>query len=145
MLLVEAQVQENRCAASTKAFKKTRRKPPRRSSGEAQDFAYNPRAWWKRKRKEGTNMVTLTVDTHQFVVRLKKAGIQEKEAEAIAEVVRDAQASADLATKQDLSVVEARLEARMAETKAELVKWVVSVGVLQTAMIGALLLKLIPN
>lgn len=90
-------------------------------------------------------MVTLTVDTHQFVVRLKKAGIQEKEAEAIAEVVRDAQASADLATKQDLSVVEARLEARMAETKAELVKWVVSVGVLQTAMIGALLLKLIPN
>jgi hypothetical protein len=102
--------------------------------------------------RERTDMVTLTIDTHQFVVRLKKAGIQEKEAEAIAEVVRDAQANADLATKQDLSVVEARLEARMArlearmaETKAELVKWVVSVGVLQTAMIGALLLKLIPN
>jgi hypothetical protein len=33
----------------------------------------------------------------------------------------------------------------IAETKAELVKWIVSVGVLQTAIIGALLMKLIPG
>jgi uncharacterized protein (DUF111 family) len=90
-------------------------------------------------------MATLTVDTHQFVQRLKKAGIQEAEAEAIAEVVRDAQANADLATKQDLSIIEARLETKMAEMKADLIKWVVSVGVLQIALIAALLMKLLPT
>jgi predicted phage gp36 major capsid-like protein len=79
----------------------------------------------------------LTFDTLQFVQRLKKAGIQDVEAEA----VRDAQANADIATKRDIAV----LETRIAETKAELIKWVVSVGVLQTAMIGALLMKLIPG
>ncbi|GHU37257.1 hypothetical protein AGMMS50256_34970 [Betaproteobacteria bacterium] len=99
-------------------------------------------------------MAAITFDTLQFVQRLKKAGVKEPEAEAIAEAVRDVQASADvatkqdlanLATKQDLASVEAKLEVKIAETKADLVKWVVSVGVLQTAMIGALLLKLIPN
>jgi hypothetical protein len=88
-------------------------------------------------------MATLTVDTHQFIKRLKNAGIQETEAEAIAEVVRDAQANADLATKQDLSIIEAKLETKMAEMKADLIKWVVSVGVLQTALIAALLMKLL--
>jgi hypothetical protein len=97
-------------------------------------------------------MATITIDTLQFVQRLKKAGIKESEAEAIAEVVRDAQANADLATKQDLFVVQARLETRIAELKtemvqmkADLVKWVVSVGILQTAMIAALLMKLMPS
>jgi hypothetical protein len=79
-------------------------------------------------------MATMTFDTLQFVQRLKKAGVQEKEAEAIAEAVRDAQANSEIATKRDL-----------AELKADLVKWVVTVGVLQTAMIGALLMKLIPG
>ncbi|GHU03538.1 hypothetical protein FACS1894158_02160 [Betaproteobacteria bacterium] len=95
-------------------------------------------------------MSTITFDTLQFVQRLKKAGIKEPEAEAIAEAVRDVQASADVATKQDLANLAtkqdiASMEVKNAETKADLVKWVVSVGVLQTAMIGALLLKLIPN
>lgn len=86
-------------------------------------------------------MSALTFDTLQFVQRLKKAGIQDNEAEAIAEAVRDAQANADIATKRDIAI----LETRIAETKAELIKWVVSAGVLQTAMIGALLMKPIPG
>jgi hypothetical protein len=95
---------------------------------------YNPpqRRW---------TMSTLTFDTLQFVQRLKKAGIQGNEAEAIAEAVRDAQANTDIATKRDIAI----LETKIVETKAELIKWVVSVGVLQTAMIGALLMKLIPG
>ena len=72
-------------------------------------------------------MATLTFDTLQFVQRLKKAGIVEAETEAIAEAVRDIQASADLATKADL------------------IRWVVGVGILQTALIAAMLLQLIPN
>jgi hypothetical protein len=124
---------------------------------------------------------TITFDTLQFVQRLKKAGVKEPEAEAIAEAVRDVQTNADVATKhdlaevkakletsdlattrdlteieaglkRDLAIVEAKLEAKIAETKveiertkAELVRWVVSVGILQTILIAGLLLRLIPN
>ncbi|MDR0577541.1 MAG: CCDC90 family protein [Candidatus Accumulibacter sp.] len=90
-------------------------------------------------------MTTLTFDTLQVVQRLKKAGLDESQAEAIAETFRDVQTSADVATRQDVSIAEARLEARISETKAELVKWVISVGVLQTALIAALLIRLIPS
>ena len=90
-------------------------------------------------------MSALTLDTLQFVQRLKKAGMQSNEAEAIAEVIAEAvrggQTNADIATKRDIAI----LETRIAETKAELIKWVVSVGMLQTALIGALLLRLIPG
>jgi uncharacterized protein (UPF0128 family) len=116
--------------------------------------------------------------------------MQDNEAEAIAEAVRDAQANADIATKRDLAEtkrelkrdfaeayadvatkrdlaeVKAELKSDIAEvkvditeikadiaevkiysaeTKAELIKWMVSVGVLQTALIGALLIKLVPG
>jgi uncharacterized small protein (DUF1192 family) len=97
-------------------------------------------------------MTAITLDTLQLAQRLKKAGINETQAEAIVETFRDVQASADVATKQDLSVLKAELEARIVETqaeiantKAELVRWVVSVGVLQTALIAALLMKLLPG
>ncbi|MDR3299614.1 MAG: DUF1640 domain-containing protein [Candidatus Accumulibacter sp.] len=118
--------------------------------------------------------MTLTFDTLQFVQRLKKAGIKETEAEAIAEAVRDVQNNSDLATKHDLSEVKAKLETSdlatkhdlaevkvkletsdlatkrdLAEVKAELIKWVVTVvvavGVLQTSIITALIMRLIPG
>jgi hypothetical protein len=109
--------------------------------------------------------MTLTFDTLQFVQRLKKAGVKEMEAEEIAEGFRDFQANidatvrhdlatfeTDLATKRDIMTLEVKivetkrdLEVKIAETKAELIKWVVSVGVLQTAIIGALVLKLVSN
>jgi hypothetical protein len=113
---------------------------------------------------------TLTFDTLQFVQRLKKAGIKENEAEAIAEAVRDVQNNAiedmvtrrdlgELATKHDIDKLDikiidtksslelknAEIRAEIAQTRAELVKWVVSVGVLQTAIVAALVMKLIPG
>lgn len=104
-------------------------------------------------------MTTISFDTLQFVQRLRKAGINEGEAEAIAEAVRDVQDSADVATKYDLAlvqqdiaglrkdvaVIKAELEVKIAETKGELIRWVVGVGMLQTAMIAGLLMKLIPS
>jgi hypothetical protein len=42
-------------------------------------------------------------------------------------------------------VVKAELEVKIAETRADLVRWVVGVGVVQTAMSAALLLKLLPG
>ncbi len=90
-------------------------------------------------------MSAISFDTLQFVQRLKKAGVREAEAEAIAEAVRDVHNNADVATKQDLAMTEAKLEVKIAETKADLIRWVVGVGMLQTALIAAMLLKLIPS
>ncbi len=41
-------------------------------------------------------------DTHKFVRKLKGAGFNEEQAEALTDAVRESQASADVATKADL-------------------------------------------
>ncbi len=80
-------------------------------------------------------MATITFDTHKFIRKLKEAGIPEQQAEAISEAFQDAQSEANLATKQDLEVAVKTLE-------ANLVRWIVGAGFLQTALIAALLIKL---
>jgi hypothetical protein len=40
--------------------------------------------------------------------------------------------------------VEARLEAKIADSRAQLIRWVVGVGILQSSLLSALLLKMIP-
>lgn len=109
-------------------------------------------------------MATVTFDTHEFVKRLREAGFSEPQAEAITDLQRQANAAAidqakhdyhldELATKRDLDariketelkieLVRADLKKDMAETKAELIRWVVGVGILQLTIITALLLKL---
>lgn len=95
-------------------------------------------------------MATITFDTHLFVRKLRDAGISESQAEVITEVMRDAVSSADVATKtdvesirKDMEILRAELKKDIAETKSELVRWVVGAGFLQTALIAALLIKLI--
>jgi hypothetical protein len=95
-------------------------------------------------------MATLTFDTYQLVQHLKESGISEKQAEAITYVIKDAHTASEVATKSDIhelrlemKAMESSLVARIAENKAELVRWVVGAGFLQTALICALLLKLI--
>ncbi|MFN3076793.1 MAG: DUF1640 domain-containing protein [Alphaproteobacteria bacterium] len=58
-------------------------------------------------------MATITFDTLKFVHRLRDAGIPEPQAEAIAEAFKDASGEADLATKQDLVVLEQRLTIKL--------------------------------
>jgi len=48
----------------------------------------------------------------------------------------------NLATKRDLRESELRLELKIAETKADLIRWVVGVGLLQITIIAGLILKL---
>ena len=45
--------------------------------------------------------------------------------------------------KRDLKELGLRFEARMAETKADIVRWTIGAGVFQTALIAALLLRLV--
>lgn len=95
-------------------------------------------------------MATITFDTLKFVTRLKESGLSESQAVAITEAFKEAHGEAEVATKRDveelrleMKSVEARLEVKIAETKSELIRWVVGAGFLQTALIAALLLKLI--
>lgn len=103
---------------------------------------------------------TLTFDTHEFVKKLKDVGFSEEQAEVMTDLQKTTVSNTleqarhdyeldDLATKRDLKETELRLESRIkdtelkiVETKADLVRWVVGVGLLQITIITGLLLKL---
>ncbi len=80
-------------------------------------------------------MATITFDTLRFTRKLKDAGIDSAQAEAIADAFRDAQNESELVTKQDLELAVKTLE-------ANLVRWIIAAGFLQTALIAGLLLKM---
>ena len=99
-------------------------------------------------------MNTITFDTHEFIKELKNAGFSEEQAEAITRLQKQAvsatleQARHDfeldnLVTNQSLDLRIKEVELKIAETKSELIRWVVGVGLLQTTLIAALLLKLV--
>jgi hypothetical protein len=76
-------------------------------------------------------MTLAALDTHAIVKDLRAAGFNEEQAEAVTRVVRQAQDMdlSALATKTDL-----------AETKAEILKWMVSaIGIQTIVIIGAVL------
>lgn len=109
-------------------------------------------------------MSTMTFDTHDFVKKLKGVGFSEEQAEILTDlqkvIVSNTLEQArhdyeldDLATKRDLKELELKLDTRIngtelkleikiAETKADLIRWVVGVGMLQVTIITALILKL---
>lgn len=103
-------------------------------------------------------MSAVPFDTHALVKRLQSAGFTVEQAEAIADAQMESGAAFvdqvkhdyhldELATKRDLKELEIRMEAirsdlrrDIAETKADLTRWVVGMGVLQsTLLIGALM------
>ena len=115
--------------------------------------------------------MTTAIDTYQFITELKQAGLSETQAEVITrlhqktisatvEYVKHEHELDDLVTSKglDARIKETELKIELvrselkrdieivrkeiAETKAELIRWVVGVGVLQTVLITALLLKL---
>ncbi len=110
-------------------------------------------------------MTTLTFDTHAFVTELKQAGLSEPQAEAITRLHQQAASATidyvkhehsleNVVTNKDLDariketeltieLVRSELKRDIAETKAELIRWVVAVGLLQITIITALLLKLV--
>lgn len=109
-------------------------------------------------------MTTLTFDTHEFVKKLKGAGFSEEQAEVLTDLQKTTAFNTleqarhdyeldDLATKRDLKEVETSLTYQIellrsdtgkhiAETKAELIRWVVAVGLLQITIIAGLIFRL---
>lgn len=104
-------------------------------------------------------MSVLVFDTHDFVRRLHDAGFSETQAEVLTRLQQESVNAAleqvhssevatkqdlretELALKHDLREMELKLELRIADTKSELIRWIVGAGFLQTALITALLLK----
>ncbi len=102
-------------------------------------------------------MSTFSFDTHAFFNELKGAGFSEQQAEVITKLQKTTMTTTleqarhdyqldNLVTNQSLDArlreSELKNEVKLAETKADLIRWVVGVGVLQTALITALLIKL---
>ncbi len=89
-------------------------------------------------------MTTITFDTLAYVKTLREAGVEEKQAEAQAAALAAVLKSGvtDLATKQDIDLLRAELKRDAAELKAELIRWVVGVGILQTTLIVGILARL---
>jgi len=96
-------------------------------------------------------MSTLPFDTHAFYVELVESGLAEKTADALTKAVTKIELAKieELATKHDvkeldlkIELVKAELKRDIAETKAELIRWVVGVGLLQITIITGLVLKL---
>jgi hypothetical protein len=110
-------------------------------------------------------MTALTFDTHDFVKKLKGAGFSEEQAEVLTDLQKATSQNTleqarhdyeldDLATKRDLKELETnlkkdieilRLETKrdIAESRADLIRWVVGVGLLQITIIAALMLRLV--
>ena len=109
-------------------------------------------------------MNAITFDTLHFANKLKAVGFTDEQAQVITELQRTVIDNTleqarhdyhldDLATKRDLKEMDTALRheiellradtGRMiAETKAELIRWVVGVGLLQTSLIIGALMKM---
>ncbi|MBS0370817.1 MAG: DUF1640 domain-containing protein [Proteobacteria bacterium] len=87
-------------------------------------------------------MSAITFDTLKYVERLKDAGMPEAHAKAEAEALRDALGELvelrSLATKEDITALRADVHTSIAETKADIIKWVAGLLLGQAALIAAL-------
>ena len=77
-------------------------------------------------------MTTIIFDTHKFIRRLRSAGCEEAQAEAVAEAFQEAQA-------ESLPVTRDYLDTRLYELESRLVKWGIGLALGQFAMIAALI------
>ncbi|MGZ8180794.1 MAG: DUF1640 domain-containing protein [Methylobacter sp.] len=98
-------------------------------------------------------MTTLTFDTHDIIKKFREKGLTEDLAELQVEAIKDVVKQAvsqvqndyrldDLVTNKDLDLRIKETELKIEAVKSELIRWVVAVGVLQTTIITALLIKL---
>lgn len=91
-------------------------------------------------------MSVATFDTHELVKELKAAGFSDAQAEAVTRAVsrsRDVDLT-DLATKGELKTElrehELRLEARIANAKTEIIKWMFgTIGFQTIVILGAVI------
>jgi hypothetical protein len=121
-------------------------------------------AFQRQRHLKETIMNTIPFDTLQIANRLKAAGFTDEQAAVITEIQRETSHETlqqaihdyhldDVATKRDLKELENNLDHKIellradtgrliAETKADLTRWIIGAGFLQTTLIIGVLLKL---
>ncbi|GHU31200.1 hypothetical protein AGMMS50256_19320 [Betaproteobacteria bacterium] len=91
-------------------------------------------------------MVAITFDTHQFVKDLQAKGFNPEQAEGISNALKNIMTVAEVATTRDLKELEITLKAdfeiKLAETKADIIKWNVG-SVLGSVALAVTLIKLL--
>ena len=105
-------------------------------------------------------MSTIPFDTLKMVERFESAGFSSSQAKVQASVLAEVISAEDasiadrfsskhdvsqelVALRADINVMRQEAKIMNADTKTELIRWVVSVGVLQMALIAGLVLKLV--
>ena len=80
---------------------------------------------------------TVTFDTLAYTKKLKAAGFNEKQAEALSEAQKESLSDildTTVATKSDI----VRLEKEIANVKSEIIKWVAGMLIVQAGVVAAL-------
>ena len=80
-------------------------------------------------------MSTIAFDTLKFVRKLKEAGFEEKQAEAVADAFRDAQSEGQPITREYFDL---RLKAEIDASKADMIKWIAGLLLAQAGLVAAL-------
>lgn len=75
---------------------------------------------------------TVTFDTHTYIKKLKSVGVSEEQAEVHTEMIKEIISSEQIVSKQYLDL-------RLAELRAEIVKWIIGVAGAQAALIVTLI------
>ena len=65
-------------------------------------------------------MAAITFDTHKFVRKLRTAGFEEAQAEAVADAFSEALGESDLVTKRDISELRRDIDVRFERLDGEL-------------------------
>jgi hypothetical protein len=94
-------------------------------------------------------MTTIAFDTLKYADRLEAAGVPRAQAKVQAEALAEVIGGAEVITRDYLDArlaarireAELKLEAKIADSKADLTRWVVGAGILQTSLIIGVLLK----
>ena len=87
---------------------------------------------------------TITFDTHAYIKKLKDAGFNEKQAEALSDAQKESFneiLDTTLATKSDILRLEreiASVKVEIASSRSEIIKWVAGMLVVQAAVVAAL-------
>jgi len=76
-------------------------------------------------------MIEITFDTHKFISTLKKAGFNEKQAEAVSTAIKDSITESDLVTRTHLDLA-------LERTKSDLIKWIAGMLFAQAAVVATL-------
>ena len=83
-------------------------------------------------------MTAVPFDTLKLADRLHAGGFTPEQSRSAASAFAEAMSGVELATKGDLRVTELRLETRIVETKADILRWMFGAMAAQTALIVGL-------